>query len=208
MNLLLGGTTPNKPPEKWMKRYLKPIIIGFSLFAALCLTIIQSGSDNGLSLTTAKEILVDINKRMYNELDRSWFVTITLALFDLKKNTVKFCRAGHLPILTATNGTVESYKSQGIGVGLEKGIVFEQSLAEQEIILKPGQLFAFVTDGITEAMNENNELFGEQKLTELLLHRSQSRSSDIVNEIWSAVNTFRGSAEVNDDMTMVVVKVS
>ena len=86
--------------------------------------------------------------------------------------------------------------------------MFEQSLAEQEIILKPGQLFAFVTDGITEAMNENNELFGEQKLTELLLHRSQSRSSDIVNEIWSAVNTFRGSAEVNDDMTMVVVKVS
>jgi phosphoserine phosphatase RsbU/P len=157
---------------------------------------------------TPKEILVDINKRMYNELDRNWFVTITLALFDLKKNSVKFCRAGHLPILLATNGTVQSYKSQGIGVGLEKGIIFEESLAEEEVFLKPGQLFVFFTDGITEAMNEKNELFSEEKLTELLLHKSKSRSIDIVSEIWSSVNTFRGSAEVNDDMTMVVVKVS
>jgi sigma-B regulation protein RsbU (phosphoserine phosphatase) len=126
----------------------------------------------------------------------------------MKKNTVKFCRAGHLPILTATNGTVESYKSQGIGVGLEKGVIFEESLAEKEVILKPGQMFIFFTDGITEAMNEKNELFGEKNLTQLLLHKSNSKSSEIVNEIWSAVKNFRGSAEVNDDMTMVVVKVS
>ncbi len=184
-------------------------VSGKGLSASLYMTKLQTMIQ--LSCTaerTPKEILVDINKRMYNELDRNWFVTITLALFDMKKNTVKFCRAGHLPILTATNGTVESYRSQGIGVGLEKGIIFEESLAEKEVVLKPGQMFIFFTDGITEAMNEKNELFGEQKLTELLLHRSKSRSSEIVNEIWSAVNTFRGSAEVNDDMTMVVVKVS
>jgi len=183
-------------------------VSGKGLSASLYMTKLQTMIQ--LSCTpdkSPKEILVDVNKRMYNELDRYWFVTITLALFDLKKNTVRFCRAGHLPILAATNGTVESYRSQGIGVGLEKGLVFEQSLMEEEVILKHGQLFAFFTDGITEAMNEKNELFGEQKLIDLLLHRSDSKSSVIVNEIWSSVKSFRGSAEVNDDMTMVVVKV-
>ena len=73
---------------------------------------------------TPKEILVDVNKRMYDEIERNWFITMTLALFDLDEETVTFCRAGHMPILTASNGTVESYRTQGIGVGLEKCEIF------------------------------------------------------------------------------------
>jgi len=156
---------------------------------------------------TPKEILVDVNKRMYDEIERNWFITITLALFDLEEGTVKFCRAGHMPILTANNGTVETYRTQGIGVGLEKGELFERSLVEEEIKLNPGQIYAFFTDGITEAMNEAHELFGEDKLTTILKNKSTHRSSEIMEEIWQSLNTFRGTAEVNDDMTMVIVKV-
>ena len=154
-----------------------------------------------------KEVLIDINRRMYRELDKSWFVTMTLALFDLETNTLKFCRAGHVPVLVTSNGTVREYRTQGLGVGLEKGVVFDSSLVEEEIKLKHGQIFAFFTDGVTEAMNENNELFGEENLNAILSNKTGVRSADIVNEIWSSVKTFRGSAEVNDDMTMVVVKV-
>ncbi len=154
-----------------------------------------------------KEILNDINKRIYKEMDKSWFVTITLALFDLKKQTLRFCRAGHVPVLQATNGTVQSFRTQGLGVGLERGIVFEKSLIEEEVKLSPGQIYAFFTDGITEAMNEKNELFGDENLNSILKNKTKVRSADIVNEIWSSVQSFRGEAEVNDDMTMVVVKV-
>ena len=56
-------------------------------------------------------------------------------------------------------------------------------------------------------MNEQNELFGEEKLHSILKDKSSARSSEIVNEIWGAVQSFRGSTDVNDDMTMVVVKV-
>ena len=155
-----------------------------------------------------KEVLIDINRRMYQELDKSWFVTMTLALFDLETNTLKFCRAGHMPVLVTSNGTVQQYRTQGLGVGLEKGIVFESSLVEEEINLKHGQIFAFFTDGVTEAMNESNELFGEENLNAILSNKTGVRSVDIVNEVWSSIKTFRGTAEVNDDMTMVVVKVS
>jgi sigma-B regulation protein RsbU (phosphoserine phosphatase) len=154
-----------------------------------------------------KDILIEINRRIFNEIERNWFITMSVAYFDLEKNIVKFCRAGHMPLLTANNGMVESYRTQGIGVGLEKGEIFDRSLMEEEIKLKRGQIYAFYTDGVTEAMNENNDLFGEENLSTILKNKSNARSSDIVNEIWSSVQTFRGEAEVNDDMTMVVVKV-
>jgi serine phosphatase RsbU (regulator of sigma subunit) len=183
-------------------------VSGKGLSASLYMTKLQTMiklncSDN----KSPKEILIDINKRIYTEMDKSWFVTITLALFDLENQTLKFCRAGHMPVLQATNGTVQSYRTQGLGVGIERGIVFEKSLVEEEVKLSPGQIYAFFTDGVTEAMNEKNELFGDENLNAILKNKSKVRSSDIVNEIWSSVKSFRGEAEVNDDMTMVVVKV-
>jgi serine phosphatase RsbU (regulator of sigma subunit) len=183
-------------------------VSGKGLSASLYMTKLQtmiklSCMDN----KSPKEILVDINKRIYEELDKNWFVTITLALFDLKKETVRFCRAGHMPVLQAINGTVQSYRTQGLGVGIEKGIVFERSLLEEEVKLCPGQTYAFFTDGVTEAMNEKNELFGDENLNVILKNKTMARSAEIVNEIWTSVKNFRGEAEVNDDMTMVVVKV-
>ncbi len=154
-----------------------------------------------------KEILVEVNKRMYDEIERNWFITMTLALFDIEKGTVIFCRAGHMPILSAQNGSVESYRTQGIGVGLEKGDIFAQSLVEEEVKLNSGQLYAFFTDGLTEAMNEKNELFGEEKLSTILKNKSTLRSTEIMEVILHSLKTFRGTAEVNDDITMVIIKV-
>jgi sigma-B regulation protein RsbU (phosphoserine phosphatase) len=184
-------------------------VSGKGLSASLYMTKLQTMVKlSCMDDKSPKEILVDINKRIYEELDRSWFVTITLALFDMAERKLTFCRAGHMPILVATNGTVQSYRTQGLGVGMEKGIIFEKSLLEEEVELKPGQIYAFFTDGVTEAMNEHDEFFGDDKLNEILKNKSQVRSSEIVNEVWHSVKTFRGTAEISDDMTMVVVKVS
>ena len=56
-------------------------------------------------------------------------------------------------------------------------------------------------------MNESNELFGEDRLSEVLKNKSAITSSKVMNELWDAVKIFRGSAEQNDDETMVLVKV-
>ena len=57
-------------------------------------------------------------------------------------------------------------------------------------------------------MNEKNEMFGEDKLTEILKGKSNNRSSDVMQNVWDEIKDFRGNAKVNDDMTMVIVKVS
>jgi sigma-B regulation protein RsbU (phosphoserine phosphatase) len=183
-------------------------VSGKGLAASLYMTKLQTMIQFACTADRSpKEILIELNKRFYDSIERNSFVTMTLALFDTDNKTVTFCRAGHMPLLTATNGTVHSYRTQGLGVGLEKGTIFNRTLIEEEIKLKPGQIYAFFSDGITEAMNEYYDLFGEDKLSEILKGKAGKTSSEIMNEIWGSINTFRGSAEQNDDMTMVIVKV-
>ncbi len=176
-----------------------------SLYMTKLQTMMQLACTAGRS---PKEILIEVNRRLYEVLDKHSFVTMTLALFDMKNNKVRFCRAGHMPILAALNGTISSYRTKGIGIGLERGLLFEKTLIEEEITLKPGQIYLFFSDGVTEAMNEKNDLYGEEQLAELLKHKIDRRSTEIMDEIWKAVGVFRGNAHQNDDMTMVVVKVN
>ncbi|HMN26268.1 MAG TPA: SpoIIE family protein phosphatase, partial [Ignavibacteriaceae bacterium] len=96
---------------------------------------------------------------------------------------------------------------EGIGLGLEKGEIFERTLQEVELKIETNQIFAFVSDGITEAMNDKDEMFGEEKLNGILKGKSNNRSAEVMNKIWSEVKLFRGNTPVNDDMTMVIVKV-
>ncbi len=140
-------------------------------------------------------------------MERNWFITMTVALFDMKKNLVNFCRAGHMPVFAVQDGTINKYRTMGLGVGLEKGLLFEKTLMEEEIPLNNNEIFAFFSDGVTEAMNERKDLFGEEELSRILLHKSTYCSKEILKEIWQTIQTFRGQAEVNDDMTMVLVKV-
>jgi sigma-B regulation protein RsbU (phosphoserine phosphatase) len=175
-----------------------------SLYMTKVQTMVESACKPGKE---PREILIDINKRIYQSMERNWFVTMTLALFDMKENKVKFCRAGHMPVFTAQNGSINKYRTLGLGIGLERGIIFEKTLNEEEVTLHKNQIFAFFSDGITEAMNEKNDLFGEDKLSELLINKSFHKSRDILNDIWKNIKSYRGTAEVNDDMTMVVVKI-
>ena len=184
-------------------------VSGKGLAASLYMTKLQTMIQISTKMSfSPKEILIEINKRLYESIERSWFITMTLALFDTEARTVKFCRAGHMPLLTANNGTVESIKTEGIGLGLEKGEVFDKTLQEVEIKTKSNQIFAFFSDGITEAMNEKDDMFGEEKLNEILKSKSNIRSTEIMDKVWSEVKHFRGAAQPNDDMTMVIVKVS
>jgi serine phosphatase RsbU (regulator of sigma subunit) len=184
-------------------------VSGKGLSASLYMTKLQTMIQISTKASTSpKEILIEINKRLYDSIERSWFITMTLALFDTENGTITFCRAGHMPLITANNGTVESIKTEGIGLGLEKGEVFDRTLEEVVLKTKSNQIFAFFSDGITEAMNEKDEMFGEDKLNEILKGRSNSRSTEVMDKVWSEVKLFRGSTPINDDMTIVIVKVS
>jgi serine phosphatase RsbU (regulator of sigma subunit) len=155
---------------------------------------------------TPKEMLININRRIFDGMDRRSFITMILALFDMKKKEVRICRAGHNKALFSLNGKIRFLEGGGIGLGLERGPVFENAIEEIRIPIKSDSLFLFYTDGITEAMNEKKQQLGEEAIIDLLKVNRHLSAENIQRAILKKVEKFRGSAEQHDDVTMVVVK--
>ena len=151
-------------------------------------------------------MLININRRIFDGMDRRSFITMILALFDLKKKEVRICRAGHNKALLSTDGKIKFLEGGGIGLGLERGPVFEDAIEEVRIPIKPDSLFLFYTDGVTEAMNEKQQQLGEKAIADLLMVKRHLSAQHIQHAILAKVEKFRGSAEQHDDVTMVVVK--
>lgn len=154
-----------------------------------------------------KEVLVELNQKISGNIDKQWFITLTIAFVDVAKRSIKICRAGHTPTIKFSNGVVNYIKPNGIGVGLEFGKLFEDSLEETEIPLAPHDIFVFTSDGINEAMNEENNFFGYNEIVKILKEKSNANSKDIVNETIKSLEKFRGVKEPNDDITCVVLKI-
>jgi len=155
-----------------------------------------------------KEILKEINKRIFETIGKNWFITISLALFNTKEKTIKFCRAGHTPLMVTNNGSVNFHTPKGIGVGLEKGDIFNTTLEEQTIKYRTGDKFVFYSDGITEEMNAVNELYGEKRFENILTENSSKSSKETMNHIANSLKKFRNGSRQNDDITLVLVKVN
>jgi serine phosphatase RsbU (regulator of sigma subunit) len=155
---------------------------------------------------TPSDILVEVNKRIYDDIEKNWFITVVLALFDLEDGTVKICRAGHTPIIRIRNKKSELFQPTGIGIGLDKGEIFQSSLEEITLKLEPNDLFCFYSDGVTETMNPVNELYGIERLNELLVKNAEGKCSEIQNELIKDLKYFQLSANQYDDITILFTK--
>ncbi len=158
------------------------------------------------TMSTPKEILLEVNRQMYHSMDRQSFVTLILALFDRERRTIHICRAGHNPLVAVSNGRLNLIQCRGIGVGLAPNDVFAQNLEEEVKPLEPGSRFVFYTDGVTEAMNHQQEEFGEERLYQLISGHSALSSDALLGRLVQEVKAFGGSAEQHDDMTLVIVR--
>lgn len=155
---------------------------------------------------TPKEIISEVNKQVYDKFEKKSFVTVSLGLFDLKTNKVRFIRAGHNPAIFARNGSIELLNTRGIGLGLDRDEIFNKNLDEYEIQLDKGSLLLFYTDGLNEAMNKNKEEFGMERLINIIKQKKNLSPSEISNHLTEEVRNFVSDAEQHDDITLVVVK--
>ncbi|MFH1198456.1 MAG: SpoIIE family protein phosphatase [bacterium] len=151
-------------------------------------------------------ILKDINKHVYQSFERNWFITISLALFDVKNNSIKFCRAGHTPLVMLNNGEIKNYQPSGIGLGLENGNLFDSVLEEIELPLKEKSIYFFYSDGVNEAMNDKHEVFDSKRIEESLSQNFQLQAKEILAKLIVEINSFRNGHLINDDLTCVVIK--
>ena len=155
---------------------------------------------------TPRDILVNVNRRLYEGMERKSFITMILAMFDMDRREVRICRAGHHRVLIKTASGIRSLPSKGIGLGLEKGPLFESELEELTVPLTTGTTFVFYSDGLTEAMDDHLHEFGEQRIEEIIRGADSQSSGELQNSIIQSIQQFQGNAEQHDDMTLVIVR--
>lgn len=156
-----------------------------------------------------KSLLSELNEILAPNLDRRSFVTMTYAIIDSMKRTLRVARAGHNPLIHFDGRTGETrlLSPPGLALGFDSGERFRAVIQEVELPLVPGDSFLFFTDGISEAMNGRAELFGEGRLASILKEANALSSDDLKERILDEVRIFAAGESPHDDMTMVIVKV-
>jgi serine phosphatase RsbU (regulator of sigma subunit) len=154
-------------------------------------------------------LLKQANRILSANLDSRSFITMTYAVVDTQARTMRFARAGHNPLiqLEAASGRTRVLAPQGLGLGIDPGDRFDDILEETEVPLLAGDHFLFFTDGLSEAMNASAELFGEQRLRDLLEGAPGLGSEPLKERILAEVRAFAAGTAQHDDMTMVLLQV-
>lgn len=159
--------------------------------------------------TSPKELMINVNETLIGNLERTTFISLIYAFFDIKNNELIFTRAGHCPLLYCSNGKGEStfIEPPGLGLGLDKGYKFREVISEQKIKLKSGDVFVFYTDGVTEARNSSQMEFDEERLRDLVSSNSHLSSTELKELLVQEIRKFVGNEKIHDDLTFVVIKV-
>jgi len=144
-----------------------------------------------------------LNKLLYANTSPEKYATFYFALYDEKTHLLTYTNAGHLQPILLRKGVPELLEVTGTVVG-----AFPFSLYEEKTIpLAGGDVLVAYTDGMIEPENEYGEMFGEQRLTDLLAKNVHRDSPEIIARVMEAVLQWSGdAAELSDDMTMLVAR--
>jgi sigma-B regulation protein RsbU (phosphoserine phosphatase) len=157
-----------------------------------------------------RRLLIDVNRRLADHLDNRSFITMTYVVVDLDAGTLTSARAGHTPLIVASADRTDVVTSDGMVLGLRlpgASERFEQLLAEDQRPIHPGDAIVLYTDGVTEAMDGEGELFGDAALTRSVTSHQALDATGLRDHLVDGVKAFVGDAEPHDDMTMVVLKI-
>ena len=169
-----------------------------ALFMVIAKTLIK---DRTLQGGTPSEILEDVNAQLCEGNEASLFVTVWLAIIDLKTGEGMAANAGHEhPALKSKGGEfhlVEYRHSPAVAV--MEGMKFR----EHSFKLEPGDTVFVYTDGVPEATDRNNKLFGTDRMLEALNKDPEANPETILKNVSEGINAFIGDAEQFDDTTML-----
>ena len=159
------------------------------------------------SFDTIGDIFKNLKKYFSENLQKDYFLTLIGTSIDSDGN-LTIASAGHNPVLyyKASSKTTELINPKGMGIGLNDKGMFEQTLEELNLSPSPNDILIFYTDGLTEAMDTQNNQFGIERLEKLIENNSDKNSAEIKNLISRNINDYIGSNYQHDDLTFVVLK--
>lgn len=177
-------------------------VSGKGLGAALLTTMLQ-GALSGMTLgVSPARVFNHINHFLCEHADVRRYATMFFGILE-RNGRFEFINAGHPPPLLLRGGVVRDLSNKGsTPVGL-----FEESeyVAHEEYLL-PGDVLALFSDGITEAMDPERELYGDERLAEALAGQGSAALDDLQKTVLKSVETFTRGASQADDLTLLLVR--
>ena len=172
-----------------------------ALFMVIAKTLIKDRAKMG---GTPSEILSDVNDQLCEGNEADLFVTVWLGILELSSGKVTASNAGHeYPAIKRAGGMYELYKTkQSPAVATMEGLRFR----ETEFTLSYGDCLYVYTDGVAEATNINDELYGTDRMLEVLNGTEGMSSQEVLSHVKQSVDEFTGEAPQFDDITMLALK--
>lgn len=152
---------------------------------------------------TLEAVAREANKLLHANTPSNRYATAFLLLLDPETGAADFVNCGHNnPLLLRASGEVESLDAPGLALGMMPYATQEQALAE----FRPGDLVAIYTDGVSEALNLQDEEFGVDRLAGVMKRLREESAETILEGIFQAIEYHVGDAPQHDDITLMVLK--
>ena len=169
-----------------------------AMFMMQSKTLLKSFAESGMPI---EQVFTTANEKLCEGNDAGMFVTAWMGLLNVKTGLVTFANAGHNPpLVKRADGNFEYHKTRAgfVLAGME-GIRYRKF----ELQLQPGDTVYLYTDGVTEATNVVQELYGDTRLLTLLNQQQGSAAKEVCEAVKADVDAFAGEAEQFDDITML-----
>jgi len=172
-----------------------------ALFMALTRTLVRAAVSE---TSSPAEALQRVNNLIIPNNQQEMFVTAVYAVLSLETGELTYANAGHNPPLWMRNrrGEIESLMRTGMALGVVEGTLIE----ERRIHLEPDDNLLLYTDGLTEAFSPQEELFGVERLHQIIQANLTLTAHELLGTIEAAVNTHMGLLPPDDDLTMLAVR--
>ena len=157
---------------------------------------------------TAADIVSDVNRQMTRDFEASGsFMTLFYLTIDVSNRCLYWVRAGHDPAIfyDPETDTFEELRGAGIALGVDADGRYEQF---QKAGLKKGQVIVLGSDGLWEARNPKGEMFGKEPIHQIIRQNPKAGAREILTSSFNAFNVFLGDRAPEDDVTLVVIKIT
>jgi len=174
-----------------------------AMFMMQSKTLLKSCAESGMSV---EEVFTQANEKLCEGNDAGMFVTAWMGILDIDTGLVTFANAGHNPpLIRRSDGSCEYLKTRpGFVLAGMESIRYRKN----ELQLIPGDMLYLYTDGVTEATDAANQLYGEDRLFDLLNKHGELQPQPLCENIITDVDKFTGEAPQFDDITMLCLKYS
>ncbi|MEO7142311.1 MAG: SpoIIE family protein phosphatase [Bryobacteraceae bacterium] len=160
------------------------------------------GGGTVVAAVRTAQLVSRLNRQLYATTAPEKYATFFFGLFDETAGVLTYTNAGHLPPILVHGGMASRLDVNGTVVGAFPASEYEESRVE----LERGDLLVCFTDGISEPENEYGEMFGEERLADLVTKNAHRRNDEILASVMEAVEQWTGGGEQQDDMTILLAR--